>query len=89
MADREVGTVKWFNSSKGYGFIARDQGDDVFVHFTSIRDTGGFRSLDEGQKVEFTVATGQKGPQAARLLQQASGEVDGGQAGNAGTDQDR
>ena len=64
MADREIGTVKWFNSSKGYGFIARDQGDDVFVHFTSIRDTGGFRSLEEGQKVEFTVNQGQKGPQA-------------------------
>lgn len=64
MAAREVGTVKWFNGSKGYGFIARDQGDDVFVHFTSIRDTGGFRSLDEGQKVEFSVTQGQKGPQA-------------------------
>ncbi|OGQ98692.1 MAG: hypothetical protein A2521_05415 [Deltaproteobacteria bacterium RIFOXYD12_FULL_57_12] len=64
MAEREKGTVKWFNSSKGYGFIEREKGDDVFVHFTSIRDTGGFRSLDEGQKVEFTVTQGQKGPQA-------------------------
>ncbi len=68
MADREIGTVKWFNSSKGYGFIARDQGDDVFVHFTSIRDTGGFRSLEEGQKVEFTVNQGQKGPQADDVI---------------------
>jgi len=64
MENRETGTVKWFNSSKGYGFIAREQGDDVFVHFTSIRDEGRFRTLDEGQHVEFTVTQGQKGPQA-------------------------
>jgi CspA family cold shock protein len=64
MENREIGTVKWFNSSKGYGFIERQQGDDVFVHFTSIRDEGKFRTLEEGQKVEFTVTQGQKGPQA-------------------------
>ncbi len=68
MADREIGTVKWFNSSKGYGFIEREQGDDVFVHFSSIRDEGGFRSLDEGQRVEFTVTQGQKGPQADDVI---------------------
>ncbi len=63
MAERETGAVKWFNAEKGYGFIAREQGDDVFVHYSEIRSSG-FRSLDEGQKVEFTVTQGQKGPQA-------------------------
>ena len=60
MADRETGTVKWFNDAKGVGFIQRDSGDDVFVHHTSIRSEG-FRSLAEGQKVEFSVVQGQKG----------------------------
>ncbi|MBF0109891.1 MAG: cold-shock protein [Magnetococcales bacterium] len=63
MADRETGTVKWFNDSKGFGFIAREHGEDVFVHFSSIKSDG-FRSLKEGQKVEFTVVQGQKGLQA-------------------------
>ena len=63
MAERETGTVKWFNAEKGYGFIAREVGGDVFVHHSEIRESG-FRSLDEGQKVEFTVTQGQKGPQA-------------------------
>ena len=63
MAERETGTVKWFNAEKGYGFIAREAGDDVFVHYSEIRSSG-FRSLDEGQKVEFTVTQGEKGPQA-------------------------
>jgi len=63
MSEREIGTVKWFNDSKGFGFIEREQGEDVFVHFSSIRGTG-FKSLQEGQKVEFTVTQGQKGPQA-------------------------
>jgi len=63
MAERETGTVKWFNESKGYGFIEREQGEDVFVHYGSIRGEG-FKSLAEGQKVEFTVTQGQKGPQA-------------------------
>lgn len=67
MAERETGTVKWFNDSKGFGFIARDEGDDVFVHFSGIRGEG-FRSLDEGQKVEFTVVEGQKGPQAQDVV---------------------
>ena len=64
MSDRVTGTVKWFNNSKGFGFIERDGGDDVFVHYSSIRDTGGFRTLTEGQKVEFTITEGQKGLQA-------------------------
>lgn len=63
MAIREEGTVKWFNSGKGFGFIQRTQGDDVFVHFRSITGDG-FRSLEEGQLVTFTVSQGQKGPQA-------------------------
>lgn len=68
MAERETGTVKWFNNSKGFGFIEREQGGDVFVHFTAIRDDGGFRSLKEGQRVEFTVTEGQKGLQAEDVV---------------------
>lgn len=63
MAGREVGTVKWFNNEKGYGFIQREKGDDVFVHFKSISGEG-YKSLSEGQRVEFTVVQGQKGLQA-------------------------
>ncbi len=63
MAERETGTVKWFNTSKGYGFITRDQGTDIFVHYSAIRGEG-YRSLEEGQRVEFTVGKGEKGPQA-------------------------
>ena len=63
MADRETGTVKWFNSTKGYGFIERENGNDVFVHYSAINSTG-YRTLEEGQRVEFTVVEGQKGPQA-------------------------
>lgn len=58
-----LGTVKWFNDAKGFGFISREQGEDVFVHFSSIRGAG-FKSLAEGQKVEFTLGQGQRGPQA-------------------------
>lgn len=57
------GTVKWFNAEKGFGFITVDGGDDVFVHYSNI-DMSGFRVLEEGQAVEFTVGAGQKGPQA-------------------------
>ncbi len=64
MSAREFGTVKWFNNSKGYGFISRENGSgDVFVHFRAIRGDG-YRSLEEGQRVEFSVAQGQKGLQA-------------------------
>ncbi len=63
---REKGTVKWFNDSKGYGFITRESGTDVFVHHTAIQMEG-FKSLKEGQAVEFEVAEGPKGPQAANV----------------------
>lgn len=62
----ETGTVKWFNSSKGYGFISRDGGDDVFVHFKSIEGEG-YKTLDEGDKVQFEVGQGPKGPQAMKV----------------------
>jgi CspA family cold shock protein len=64
MSERESGTVKWFNASKGYGFIERENGPDVFVHFSAIRGEG-YRNLEEGQRVEFTVEQGQKGLQAS------------------------
>jgi cold shock protein len=63
MSDREVGTVKWFNESKGFGFISRQAGPDVFVHFRAINGSG-FRTLQEGQNVSFNVVEGQKGLQA-------------------------
>lgn len=63
MTQREKGTVKWFNGSKGYGFISRENGNDVFVHFNAINGDG-YKNLDEGQQVEFTVTQGAKGPQA-------------------------
>jgi CspA family cold shock protein len=66
MTERETGTVKWFNNAKGYGFISRDAGDDVFVHFSSI-ESDGFRSLDENQQVEFAVEPGDKGLRAVRV----------------------
>ncbi len=66
MSDKEQGVVKWFNGAKGYGFIEREQGGDVFVHFNAIV-ADGYRSLDEGQRVEFTVTQGQKGPQAENV----------------------
>ena len=62
----ETGTVKWLSNEKGYGFIARDNGDDVFVHFTAIT-MDGYKSLTEGQKVEFEVVQGPKGAQAANV----------------------
>lgn len=66
MPAREIGTVKWFNNDKGYGFIQRENGPDVFVHFRAISGEG-HRSLQEGQRVEFTVTQGQKGPQAENV----------------------
>ena len=62
----ETGTVKWFNDAKGYGFISRQNGEDVFVHFSAIQASG-FRSLQEGQAVEFTVTKGKKGWQAENV----------------------
>jgi CspA family cold shock protein len=61
-----VGTVKWFNADKGFGFISPESGPDVFVHFSAIQASG-YRSLDEGQTVEFDVVDGPKGPQAANV----------------------
>ena len=63
MNERLTGTVKWFNGAKGYGFIARDGGEDVFVHYSAIQGEG-FRNLDEGDRVEFSIEQGQKGPAA-------------------------
>lgn len=67
MDERVTGTVKWFSNSKGYGFIERQDGPDVFVHYTAIR-TEGFRTLEEGQGVEFDIEEGPKGLQAANVV---------------------
>ena len=66
MSDKVNGTVKWFNESKGFGFIAQESGPDVFAHFSAIVGDG-FKTLVEGQQVEFTVTDGQKGPQAENI----------------------
>ena len=66
MSDRQVGTVKWFNDAKGFGFISRENGADVFVHFRAITGSG-FRTLQEGQRVSFDVTQGQKGLQAENV----------------------
>ena len=67
MSDKIQGIVKWFNGAKGYGFIEREGGDDVFVHFNAIIGEG-YKNLEEGQRVEFTVTQGQKGPQAEDVV---------------------
>jgi CspA family cold shock protein len=67
MSDKTTGTVKWFNDSKGFGFIQQESGPDVFAHFSNISGDG-FKSLAEGQRVEFTVTQGQKGPQAENIV---------------------
>lgn len=67
MSERETGTVKWFNAVKGYGFIGREEGDDVFVHFSAIQMEG-YRKLEEGQQVEFSIEEGPKGLQAAEVV---------------------
>ena len=67
MSDREIGTVKWFNGSKGYGFISREGGDDVFVHYSALQ-MDGFKTLEEGQRVEFSVEQGNKGLQATNVV---------------------
>ncbi len=66
MAEREQGTVKWFNGAKGYGFLERDSGGDIFVHYSGI-NAEGYRSLKEGQRVEFTIGQSDKGPQAQEV----------------------
>ena len=68
---KEQGTVKWFNNAKGYGFIGRDDGADVFVHYSAITSEG-YKSLQEGDEVEFDIVDGQKGPQADKVVKVAS-----------------
>ena len=72
MAERETGTVKWFNDAKGFGFIERENGADVFVHHSAITGEG-FRSLAEGQAVEFQVVQGERGPAAENVAPASSG----------------
>lgn len=67
MNERFIGTVKWFNAAKGYGFIGREEGEDVFVHFSAIQSEG-YRRLDKGQKVEFSIEEGPKGLQASNVV---------------------
>jgi len=67
VSERVTGTVKWFSRTKGYGFIEREGGDDVFVHFSAIQGDG-FRNLEEGDRVEFTIESSPKGPQAADVV---------------------
>jgi CspA family cold shock protein len=67
MSNTTTGTVKWFNESKGFGFIEQESGPDVFAHFSAIASSG-FKTLTEGQAVEFTVTQGQKGPQAENIV---------------------
>ena len=67
MSERVTGTIKWFNSNKGYGFIEREDEPDVFVHYTAIKSEG-FRTLEEGQQVEFSLEEGPKGPQATEVV---------------------
>ena len=67
MSDKITGTVKWFNENKGFGFIEREGGPDVFAHFSAI-ESSGFKTLAEGQRVEFKVTQGEKGPQAENVV---------------------
>ena len=67
MSDKITGTVKWFNENKGFGFIERESGEDVFAHFSAI-ESSGYKTLAEGQRVEFIVTQGQKGPQAENIV---------------------
>jgi cold shock protein len=68
--ERLKGTVKWFNNAKGYGFLGRESGPDVFIHYSAIASDG-YRSLEEGDRVEFEIVQGQKGPQAANVSKAA------------------
>ena len=76
---RLTGTVKWFNDAKGFGFISREGGPDVFVHFSAIQGSG-FKTLAEGDSVEFEIEQGQKGPQAANVEKTSGGSGGGGAA---------
>ncbi len=67
MSERIQGSIKWFNGTKGFGFIARENGPDVFVHYSAIQGSG-YRTLEEGQRVEFTLEQGPKGPQASNVV---------------------
>ncbi len=67
MSERSIGTIKWFSAPKGYGFIGREDGEDIFVHFSAIQ-MDGYRRLNEGQKVEFSIEEGSKGKQAANVV---------------------
>ena len=69
MSERIIGTVKWFNANKGYGFIEQEEGEDVFVHYSALQSEG-YRSLDEGQRVEFSIERGPKGLQASNVVVQ-------------------
>ena len=81
---RTTGTVKWFNAEKGYGFITPDSGGkDCFVHFSAIQG-GGYKSLDEGERVEFEIGQGQKGPQAENVTRLGGGTPSSGGGGGAG-----
>ena len=73
---RLTGTVKWFNDAKGFGFISREGGPDVFVHFSAIQGSG-FKTLAEGDRVEFEIEQGQKGPQAANVVKTSGGSAAG------------
>ncbi len=74
LEEREIGTVKWFNNAKGYGFIFREQGGEIFVHYSAINGSG-YRSLKEGQRVEYTVLRGDKGLQAQGVEELPEGVV--------------
>ena len=80
---RLTGTVKWFNDAKGFGFISREGGPDVFVHFSAIQSSG-FKTLAEGDQVEFEIEQGQKGPQAARVTKIGGAEGSPGGGGGGG-----
>jgi CspA family cold shock protein len=69
MSERVIGTVKWFNAGKGYGFIEQEEGEDVFVHYSALQSEG-YRSLEEGQRVEFSIERGPKGLQASNVVPQ-------------------
>jgi CspA family cold shock protein len=75
MSERETGVVKWFNPDKGYGFIARDTGGDIFVHYSSIQGSG-YRVLNEGARVSFVVGEGRKGPAAEEVRVEVSEDIE-------------